>query len=139
MFDMTLNTALLVGRNNLKTSATRLKGWPMTRLELHNCTSGRLVVVLPSWCNDRRPPASAARGAGHAAEVIVDMARPSFTTSTLVFLTLFVGTCVNVQRFLEQPVDVVARLGDTVSRNMSAPLPILSPCHLSTMKPRPDS
>ena len=107
----------------------------MTRLELHNCTSGRSVVVLPSWCNDRRPPASAARGAGHAAEVIVEMARPSFTTSTLVCLMVFVGTCVNVQRFLEQPVDVVARLGDTVSRNMSAPLPIfvtVSPLHNET-------
>ena len=97
-----------------------LKGHAVTWLELHNKWEGQ-VVFKPSWCNVAASPASAAGGAGHAAEV---MALEGVTSriSTAATLTFFFGVSAAVQRFTKEPVDLVARLGDTVSGNMSAAL-----------------
>ena len=102
-----------------------LKGHAVTWLELHNKWEG-WVVFKPSWCNASASPASAAGGAGHAAEVmaLLNGVTPRIS-ATAASLVLLIGVSAAVQRFSEEPVDLVARLGDTVSGNMSAAAALL--------------
>ena len=86
----------------------------------YTTSGGGEVVFKPSWCNAAAAwPASAAGFAGHAAEVMA--LRKGVTpriSAAAASLTLFIGVGAAVQRFMKEPVDVVARLGDTVSANM---------------------
>ena len=102
-----------------------LKGHAVTWLELHNKWEG-WVVFKPSWCNASASPASAAGGAGHAAEVmaLLNGVTPRIS-ATAASLVLLIGVSAAVQRFSKEPVDLVARLGDTVSGNMSAAAALL--------------
>ena len=87
----------------------------------YTTSGGGEVVVKPSWCNAVASPASAAGGAGHAAEVMaLKKGVTPRISGAVASLTFFIGVSAAVQRFAKEPVDVVARLGDTVSANMSA-------------------
>merc|ERR1712130_991637 len=59
---------------------------------------------------------SAAGGAGHAAEVMVALKKgvTSRISTMAVTLPFLFGVSAAVQRFTKEPVDLVARLGDTV-------------------------
>ena len=92
-----------------------------------------MVVFEPSWCNVAAWQASAAGGAGHAAEVMVALEKgvtSRISTMAVTLLPFLFGVSAAVQRFTKEPVDLVARLGDTVSGNMSAALFLLTSCQL---------
>ena len=76
--------------------------------------------------------ASAAGGAGHAAEVMVALKKgvTSRIPTMAVTLPFLFGVGAAVQRFTKEPVDLVARLGDTVSGNMWANLFLVTSCQI---------